>query len=206
MWLRLVAVAMLVTLAVLQYTLYISTTTKSVKLHTKSKPCSVSEVKVAKTKLNMLMITEPYILLSAYESLHRCAANTFVPVYTDRDILIVVSLSGSGIGEDNVRATWARGLKNVILTRNNLKKGHSDKGGALKVIQSHLESEKFRDVKWILLVESNTFVNYRQLLSHLSKFRYSVPILFGFFFDKKSLKGQMGNDCISRSWCWYYII
>ena len=104
----------------------------------------------------MLMITEPYILLSAYESLHRCAANTFVPVeeYTDSDILIVVSLSkGSGIGEDIVRATWARGLKNVILTRNNLKKGHSDKGGALKVIQSHLESEKFRDVKWILLVK-----------------------------------------------------
>ena len=200
MWLRLVAVAMLVTLAVLQYTLYISTTTKIVKLDTKSKPCSVSEVKVAKTKLNMLMITEPYILLSAYESLHRCAANTFVPVeeYTDSDILIVVSLSkGSGIGEDIVRATWARGLKNVILTRNNLKKGHSDKGGALKVIQSHLESEKFRDVKWILLVESNTFVNYRQLLSHLSKFRYSVPILFGFFFDlKKSLKGQMGNNFV----------
>ena len=136
---RLVAVAMLITLAVLQYTLYISTTTKSVllplkKLGTRSKPCSVSEAKVAKRKLNMLMITEPYILLSEYESLHRCAANTVVPVYTDRDILIVVSLSkGSGIGEDNVRATWARGLKNVIFTRNNFKKCIATKAGTLKL-------------------------------------------------------------------------
>ena len=57
-----------------------------------------------------------------------------------------------------------------------------------------------------MFAESNTF-NYRQLLSHLSKFRYSVPILFGFFFDlKKSLKGKWAITSISRSWRWYGVI
>ena len=183
MWLRFVAVATLVMLVFLQYTLYISTTTTSVtlplkKLDTKSKPCSAGETNVAKEKLNRLMITEPYILLSEYENLHRCAANAAVPVeiYTDSDVLIVVSLSkrGAGIGEDNIRATWARGLNNVVFTRNDIEKVENEKiikGQILKTVQSHLKSEKFADVKWILLVESDTFVNYSQLLSHLSKFQ-----------------------------------
>ena len=131
-----------------------------------------------------------------------CAANAAIPVeiYTDSDVLVVVSLSkrGAGIGEDIVRATWARGLNNVVFARSDIEKVENKetiKSRIFKTIQSHLKSEKFMDVKWILLVESDTFVNYSQLLSHLSKFQHSAPVLFGFFFEaKKSLKGLVGNN------------